>query len=178
MSVPRNIREVANALVAVAAENHTVSRALADLKTVEAAFAANPDLAILLQDQGIPFSDRQEALRKALADDIHIYVINALSELQQMRMLEELETFLNTVVEYARTKADHVDAVVYSAVKLTGEEKARIEKALHDRFRGSVSLQERLDHGIQGGLIIEAGDWRFDGSIKGQISLLKQALSA
>ncbi|MFH1620862.1 MAG: ATP synthase F1 subunit delta [Patescibacteria group bacterium] len=178
MSLPRQIREVSRALIEVATEKGVVAEVILNLKQVNSALLTSPDIAVSLQDQSVPLIERQEALQTALKDAVHIFVKNALLELQRLQLLNHLSSFTEAATSYAKSLTDYQDAVIYSAVKLEEEEKKRIKKILNKKFGGEVGFEERLEPGILGGLIIEAGDWRFDSSLKEQINQLKQHISA
>lgn len=178
MSIPRKIRDIANTLVVDSIENKSVVSMIKDIKSVNSTFKQSKNLAIDLQNQNVPFELRQNALFDSLKDEVDGFLIKALLELQRLRLLEDIEQFTSIVIELARIKADHYDATVYSTVELTASDTKQIEKIMQNKFKGTISLDKKIDNSILGGLIIETGDWRFDASLKGQINQLKEHLSA
>ncbi len=66
------------------------------------------------------------------------------------------------------------DAVVTSALPLTKEEQAAVEKQVNSMGGKGVTFQ--VDPNILGGLVVRVGDKVLDGSVSGQLNNLRQAL--
>ncbi len=131
-----------------------------------------------LQNQNLVLKERQIAMQEALKNNVHVFVINALLELQRLQLLNKLNSFTEASVGFAASLFGHYDAVIYSAVKLEEHEKNKIKKILEKKFGNKMGFEERVKPEILGGLIVEVGGWRFDDSLKEHASQLKQHLSA
>lgn len=70
-----------------------------------------------------------------------------------------------------------VEANVISTMPLTGKELEAVKKALHAYFGREVILKTREDPSLMGGMVIRAGDLVIDGSIRGRLAQLAQAMS-
>ncbi|EKD49660.1 MAG: hypothetical protein ACD_63C00077G0003 [uncultured bacterium] len=66
--------------------------------------------------------------------------------------------------------------IVRSAVPLSPEQRAKIAKRLVERLDKELSIKYVIDPGILGGIIVRAGDFYFNNSLKKKISLLKHDL--
>jgi F-type H+-transporting ATPase subunit delta len=170
------MKNLAYALVESARSKKALAEVLEDLKTVSQAFHLDPHLRADLDEPAVPLAKRQEALKDALAKTIHPYVTNTLLLLQESGSLAELDAFITNVADAARELADHYDAKVTSAVPLKKGEREDLEELLARTLNGTVTLDEKVDPSILGGLIVDAGDWHVDASVKGRLDRLTQQL--
>jgi len=69
-----------------------------------------------------------------------------------------------------------VSVQVRSAVPLTEEEKERLSEVLARSLRKQVRLETNVDPSLIGGVMLRIGDRLLDGSVKGQLNLLRQRL--
>ena len=67
-------------------------------------------------------------------------------------------------------------AIVRSAVRLTEEERALLRERLRERFGQEFILRVEIDPSLIGGLVIEAKDQVFDGSVAGRLNALSERL--
>lgn len=85
------------------------------------------------------------------------------------------------VTLFAQYKAEHehtIDADVTSAMALTAEQEANIVIVLEKRLARKVKLNCNVDNTLIGGLIIQAGDLVIDGSVRGKLNKLAEALQS
>lgn len=175
---PRLIRDIARELVSLAQTEGAIPGIGRDLATVAEAFSGRPALARGLLNPSVPIEDRRHAIIHVLKDAVHPAALNAVLLLVEERALGALPALASAYAALARERAGHHEAVVTSVAPLTAEEKGRLTKALERRLRGSVELVERTDPSIGGGLVVQAGDWRFDASLRGFGRRLTRTLSA
>lgn len=69
------------------------------------------------------------------------------------------------------------DAEVTSALPLTAEEKAVIQKDVLAKAGAGVNVDYKVDPAILGGLVIKVGDQLIDGSVSGKLESLRQSIS-
>ncbi|MBM3134428.1 MAG: ATP synthase F1 subunit delta [Chloroflexi bacterium] len=67
-------------------------------------------------------------------------------------------------------------AHITSAVPLTAQEKAALERQLTSRYGQGLSLQYEVDPAILGGLVVRVGDQVTDGSVASKLAALKEQL--
>jgi len=66
---------------------------------------------------------------------------------------------------------------VVSATALDDEQVKRMSEALAKRFNCAIDLDREIDPGVLGGAVIYAGDQVIDGSLRGRLEKLNNALS-
>ena len=74
-------------------------------------------------------------------------------------------------------KLEGADAEITSALPLTDEEKAIIQKDVFSRISAKVNVDYKVDPTILGGLVIKVGDKLIDGSVAGKLDDLRQNFS-
>jgi F-type H+-transporting ATPase subunit delta len=77
--------------------------------------------------------------------------------------------------QYEALRADvenTIDVTVTSAMPLTAEQAERLVAALRKRLGRTVRLQSTVDATLVGGAVVRAGDFVFDGSLRGRLERL------
>ena len=83
---------------------------------------------------------------------------------------------------HRRTRALHesklgrVRVLVTTATPLAGDQAARIAESLRPMLKGEPVLEERVDPGVIGGIVVRVGDTVYDGSIANQLENLRQQI--
>lgn len=99
--------------------------------------------------------------------------IRLLTENQRLALLPDIATLF----EASRAEAEGTLRVqVISAMALSDEQQRTLAAALKKRFQREVTLHCDIDKNIIGGAIIRAGDRVIDGSARGKLQRLAQAL--
>ena len=104
---------------------------------------------------------------------------DALDEKRQHSLLAEFFSGIKagklTLLE--DVKLGRSDAEVTSALPLTAEEKAIIQKDVFTKTGSEVKVEYRVDPSILGGLVIKVGDKLIDGSVSGKLDSLRQNIA-
>jgi F-type H+-transporting ATPase subunit delta len=117
-----------------------------------------------------------------------------LLELGAGQLSTEGENFLRLLVENGRVEVvpevceifevlksereGKIEVNVISAYALNAAQKRELEAALERRFGRAVSLHVERDRSLIAGLVIRAGDVVIDGSVRGRLQQLAEALGA
>ncbi len=138
---------------------------------------------------------KNESIRHLLAGAVSaVTIADIFIKVCDEQLNEEGQNFIKVLAEnarlsvlpamvtlFARYKAEHektVEADVISAAALTAEQKASIITALEKRLARKVKLNCNVDGALVGGLIIRAGDLVIDGSVRGKLNKLAEALQS
>jgi len=79
--------------------------------------------------------------------------------------------------EVLKAEAENtVDVTVTSATALNAEQEQAITGALKERLGRNIKLSTRVDENLIGGAVIRAGDVVIDGSLRGRLDGLANAL--
>ncbi|MBB3329831.1 F-type H+-transporting ATPase subunit delta [Halomonas campaniensis] len=83
--------------------------------------------------------------------------------------------------QFERLRAEHdkrVDVTVVSAFELDDKQQQKLAGALKKRLNREISITTQVDPTLLGGVILRAGDTVIDGSVRGRLNRLSEALSA
>ncbi|GEN28497.1 ATP synthase subunit delta [Halovibrio variabilis] len=92
-----------------------------------------------------------------------------------------LMSLASIAVQYEHLRAEHeqrVEVNVTSAYKLDSKQKTKLAKALKKRLNREISITTQVDKSLIGGVILRAGDTVIDGSVRGRLNRLSEALTA
>ncbi len=104
------------------------------------------------------------------------YTANFLNILLEKDRFVYVESILDSYRETVNEASGRVRASVTSAMELDKEQIARISNTLKQIVKKEVDLDVSIDPALIGGLIAEVEGMVYDGSVKTQISRLKQSL--
>ncbi|MDR5898871.1 F0F1 ATP synthase subunit delta [Halomonas vilamensis] len=82
--------------------------------------------------------------------------------------------------QFEQLRAEHeqrIDVTVTSAFKLDSKQKTKLATALKKRLNREISITTQVDKALIGGVILRAGDTVIDGSVRGRLNRLSEALT-
>jgi F-type H+-transporting ATPase subunit delta len=79
--------------------------------------------------------------------------------------------------QFKAQKESSVDVEMVSALEVPEAMRERIAKALGERLQREVAVTTRVDSSLLGGVLIRAGDLVIDGSVRGRLNKLAEALT-
>lgn len=168
-------RRYAQAVFQLALEMGTVEAWLQDLQDM-AHLVRSPEVVALLQAPGARPEERLRAIRQALpeAGGLAHNLLALLARLQALALLPRiLQEFQGLVDAYQGVQA--VEA--FSAIPLGPGEEERLREHLEEVLGKRVRFTVRVDPNLLGGLIIKVGDHWMDGSLRGRLQALHEALA-
>ena len=83
--------------------------------------------------------------------------------------------------QFEHLRADHeqrVEVLVTSAYELDSQQQTKLANALKKRLNREISITTQVDKALIGGVILRAGDTVIDGSVRGRLNRLSEALTA
>lgn len=118
---------------------------------------------LLLDVVGSEIAEPTSRLIVVLAENDRLLVLPLIHELY-----EELRSHMQKVV----------DARVVSALELDDKQVALVVESLKKRLNSDIRVTQEIDESLIGGIVIHAGDMVIDGSVKGKISKLAEAMNS
>lgn len=150
----------------------------ADKLAFAARVAADPRVASLFGDPRVA-EDELAALmlpEGEPADSLFAGFVRVLADSHRLRVLPEISALFDGL----RNEAERVlNVSVRSASAIDADGTRRLKEALKRRFGREIEIEveQSIDPGLLGGAIIDAGDVVIDGSIRGRLDRLRQALA-
>jgi len=169
-------RPYANAVFAIAKGESRLdswSRALAYL----AAAVATPTIRELIASPTATSEEKAHRLAELARDELDQRGRRFVAVLARNKRLELLPE-IATQFEVLRAEQEKtLDVEVISAHPLDEAERTRLVDALAKRYERKVELVDRVDDSLIGGAIVRAGDTVVDGSVRGKLNKLSEALT-
>jgi|SRR5579884_383807 F-type H+-transporting ATPase subunit delta len=170
-------RRYAEGVFAIAKDQNSFDRWLADLATIRDLFT-NPDMARFLADPKPSVSDKEAAVEKLLAGKVDRLALNTALLLVRREHSEEVpaleRSFQNMVNDYRNVAV----AEVTTAVELDATQRQLVKERLEAITAKSIDLQTNVDNSIIGGFIARIGDVLIDASLATRLQVLRQDLLA
>ena len=166
-----------DSLYDLAAEEKLTEEILPQMEQVAALFKENPDYLTLLLEPSIPKSERVGLLDKAFGGQLSLYLLNFLKLLCENGMLRELRDCHRQF--QARYNEDHniAEAVVTTAVALTGAQAQALKEKLEKISGKSVLLTQKTDSAVLGGIRVELEGKQLDGTLQERMSSLRKKVT-
>lgn len=99
--------------------------------------------------------------------------LNLLVENRRAPLLADIAALFE---DYQREAERVLKVTLRAAAPVPAEQADAIKLALKKRFGRDIDLEQRIDPGVIGGAVIDAGDTVIDGSVRGRLARLQSAL--
>ena len=171
-------REYAEALFALAAEEGKTDEYLQALETVRSIVEENPEYIEFLASPAVELSERLGAIDEAFGENMPEYAVSFLKLLCENRRIRTLTDCIDEFSKLAMMFSNRTQAVIYSAVELSDEQKAGVCKKLEKLTQKAVEPTYIIDESLIGGLKIEVDGKTFDGSIRHRLGEMKDVMNS
>lgn len=108
-------------------------------------------------------------------DELGRNFVRVLAENKRLALLPEIQSLFE---EFKANQERSVDVDVVSAFDMSEDSSRRLAESLRQRLQRNVNITTRVDRSLIGGLIVRAGDVVIDGSVRGRIQKLAEALNS
>lgn len=155
------------------------ARAVSGLRQIAALVEQSADLRRVWENPAVPAEQKRKLLDVIVQrDGIDRPVRNLIAVLIDHRRL----AFLPRIVEQFERELDRrmglADAQISSARELGDTEKRTLEAEIAKLTGKKVRAQYGLDPSLLGGAVVRIGSTIYDGSVKGQLERIKEAISS
>jgi F-type H+-transporting ATPase subunit delta len=110
----------------------------------------------------------------ALQDDGRSFV-KVLASNKRLPLLPEIQTLFEL---YKANQEKTVDVEVVSAYQLGAETEQTLADVLSKKLEREVKVDSTIDQSLLGGVLIRAGDLVIDGSVRGRLNKLAEAMNS
>lgn len=170
-------KRYAKALFLIAQERNQVSEVEAELKLVAEAITEHPELKQIWEHTTIAASAKKEMLQQIFASGISETVLNTMYLLVDKSRENVFTELLNSYVSLAHKALGQVQAIVYSPMAMSDEEKQHIAVTFGSATGKKVVVDNIIKPDLLGGLKVRIGDRLYDGSSSGKLQRLNKLLS-
>lgn len=101
--------------------------------------------------------------------------LNLLAENKRLLLLPEIHRLFE---ELKASQEKTIDVDVTTAFALTDSAREKLAQSLKTRLQREVNINSHIDKRLIGGLVVRAGDLVIDGSIRGRLNKLAEAMNS
>jgi len=169
----------AAALADVALEHQVADRVKSDLEAFAGTFSSSADLRNLLESPAVSHELKHKviaeiAARMELSPAVRNFVY-VLVDHGRVEMLGEIRTAFQAELN---ARLGIAEAEVVSGRELSSKEREQLTAALERRTGKKIEARFRRDEALVGGTVVRVGSTVYDGSVREQLTRLREQLEA
>jgi F-type H+-transporting ATPase subunit delta len=170
----------ARALADVVFDQHLdPGKTLQDAQSLAQLVAGSKELREVWEAPSIPAEQKRALLDAIVArEGISRPVRNFMAVLMDHRRIKFLEPVVTEFEQELNRRMGFVEAQIVSARGLAEPERSRLEAQVEKLTGHKVRARYAQDGSILGGAIVKVGSTIYDGSVKGQLDRIREAISA
>jgi F-type H+-transporting ATPase subunit delta len=143
-----------------------------------AAIVSSENVVAVLSSPSLTGEEQAGIVIGLCGDEINAQAQNFISVLAENKRLELLPEIVELFDIYKAEQEKTVEVDVLTAFPLADATEESIAKALKERLQRDVNIHSEIDKSLLGGMIIRAGDLVIDGSVRGKLSKLAEAMNS
>lgn len=170
-------RPYAKAAFEVAKEGKALDAWAEHLALVEAVIG-DEKIQQLLDSPALTAGLKSKALQEVLGESVDKKFFNFLSTLAENKRLLLIPTIKQMFLALKAQQEKTIEVDIISAFELSSDTKDTLISALKAKLDREVSMNTSVDTSLLGGALIRAGDTVIDGSVKGRLAKLSEAMNS
>lgn len=154
-------------------------RSIAELRMIASLLTQSSDLRRVWENPAIPAEQKRRVLDViAERDGVSKQVRNLVAVLIDHRRIHFLEPIIAQLEKELDARLGFAEAQITSARELGDAEKRQFETQVQKMTGKKVRAHYAQDASLLGGAVVRVGSTIYDGSVKGQLERLKEAISS
>lgn len=152
---------------------------MAGLREIARLLAESADLRRVLENPAVPAEQKRNLLDAIVQrEGIDKRVRNLVAVLMDHRRVHFLPRIIEQLEKELDARLGFAEAQISSARELGDEEKRALEAQIEKTTGKKVRVQYALDSSLLGGAVVRVGSTIYDGSVKGQLERIREAISS
>ena len=163
----------------VMSQHLDADRSIAELRTIASLLDESSDLRRVWENPAIPADQKRRVLDVvAQRDGILMQVRNLVAVLIDHRRIHFLEPIIRQLEKELDARLGFAEAQITTSRELNAAEKTEFEAQVGKLTGKKVRARYGQDESLLGGAVVRVGSTIYDGSVKGQLERLKEAISS
>ena len=155
------------------------NRSIAELRAIASLLAESSDLRRVWENPAIPAEQKRRVLDViAERDGVSTQTRNLVAVLIDHRRIHFLEPIIRQLEKELDARLGFAEAQITSARLLGDAEKQEFETQVGKLTGKKVRAHYEEDQALLGGAVVRVGSTIYDGSVKGQLERMKEAISS
>ena len=135
-------------------------------------------MARLLSNPALTAEQQAQTLKEVCGDAINSHGQNFVSILASNKRLTLLPEIYALFEQYKANQEKTVDVKVFSAFEVAEQTEQALARVLRTKLEREVKVDTVVDKALLGGVLIRAGDLVIDGSVRGRLNKLAEAMNS
>jgi F-type H+-transporting ATPase subunit delta len=135
------------------------------------------ELAVALDDAGVPAERRIGLLRSLLGEKVHPVTAQLLEHAITSGRRPTVMLAIDDLLQASAARRERSVARVLSATELTPEQTERLAAALTRLYGREINVRTAVDQSVRGGLVVRVGDEVIDGSVASKLAAARVAFA-
>ena len=162
---------------AINEEKENLSSARDELVAVKSAVDDTEGFVKLMNTPTVSNEEKLSVIKDVFGGKLSRCVYNFLCVVTKGRRWDRFDKICSAFSELCNEKLGIAEITVTTAFPLTPAQKEQVKKKMSEVIGKTVVMSEKLDKSLVGGIIVDYGDTRIDGSIKTRLEGLKESFS-
>ena len=156
-----------------------IKSTLTELCELQRIFEENPEFIKLMGTPTIPLDEKVETVKDIVkSGSVSEFTGNLLCVLAEKGRMDCFAGIVKSFRELYNERFKLAEITVTAAKPLTDALKEQIAAKMSQIIGKTVTIREKVDESIIGGVVIDYGSRRFDGSVKARLDALKSELGS
>lgn len=177
MRTSETIETLARVLFELASLSDAVDAVDSDLASVVKAVRGHVDLHQALTDTSLPAEKKRDIMRAIFGEAVAPETLAIVTLMVERGLTDQIGDLARLFGEIAEAERGIVVAEVTTAIELDESLRAKLVKQLSAAIGRPVSLRQRVDGSILGGIRISVAGRVLDGTVSSQLEGVRQALT-
>ncbi len=167
----------AEALFQVGEEDNSTTNLYEELNAVIDILKSNQDFYNVLKSPLVTKGDKKDLVEKVFGNQISDNLNNFLKIIIDKDRVSALEAVQKSCKALLNEKNNIIEGSAITAVPMTQEELKQLEAKLSSKYNKNVTLENKIDKSILGGVLVRLGNEEIDGTVKTRLTKMKDQLS-
>lgn len=153
-------------------------QAWSDMLAYAGQVSENEEMGAVLSHPGLTGTQQAQTFIDVCGDNLNATGQNLVTVLAENKRIPLLPQILEQFEHLKAELEKSVDVQIISAFEVSDETKQRLTQALKAKLAKEVTVTTTVDSTLVGGAIIRAGDLVVDGTVKGKLAKLAEAMNS
>ena len=153
-------------------------QAWSEMLALAAAVAQQSGMNAYLNSPNFTTQEKAKTFLDVCGDELNGVVQNLVSILAENQRLQLLPEVLHLFELFKANQQKSIDVNVATAFELSSDEQDKLAKALSAKLDREIKVESTVDKTLLGGAIVRAGDMIIDGSVRGRLAKLAEAMNS
>ena len=167
----------AEALFQVGEEINSTTKLYEELNAVVETLKSNNDFYSVLKSPLVTKGDKKDLVGKVFDSQISDNLNNFLKIIIDKDRVSAIEAVEKSYKELLNEKNNIIEGTAITAVAMSKEEMKQLEAKLSSKYNKNVTLENKVDKSILGGVLVRLGNEEIDGTVKTRLAKMKYQLS-